>query len=554
MKKYYILLIAALAALGCDTLDTMTDIYTTQYHLDNQASSVIQVGYAPYGYLVNGFSELDNNIAAAKSDEAAMTSLNTSVRYFNNGSWNAYNNPDNPYNNFYKGIRAANYYLDYSVEYKKMLAVARDTLSDSGTAYRRDVENAAYLRAEAHVLKAYYYFELLKRYGDVPLYKEVMTENIFLPKSSYAEVAGYAVGEIDSALEDLAPNWNANVSYAGRFDKGAAMALKSRILLYAASPLNTESFSADEKQAAWEDAAKAAADVIALNTYSLSSDYESLFKGNTSSNKEIIMARSSSANNTLEKANYPIGTAGGNSGLTPSGNLVDAYEYIAAPDPANPFAGRDPRLGFTIATHGSEWNGRTIDVSEGGSDSYHATNASRTGYYLKKYLTDNLVLSQNQTAMHHWIYFRYAEILLNFAEAANEAYGPDQVDATAGISAREALDMVRGRTSVGLPPVDLSKFDGSSDKERMRAAVKAERRVELAFEDHRYWDLLRWKDGEQLGKEITGIKAVKISEGVYSFEKTKVEDRVFESKMYRYPIPFQEISKSKGVLVQNIGW
>lgn len=552
MKRIIIVITTCLAFASCNVLDTAFDINTTQEQLDGQPSMVLKVGYAPYGYMVSGFSDFDNNLGSARCDEAVATSRSASVRYFNNGSWNAYNNPDNRYASFYKGIRAANYYLEYSVEYKKMLAVARDTLSDNGTAYHLDVINAGYLRAEARVLKAYYYFELLKRYGDVPLYKNVPADAKFLPRTPYAEVVEYAIKEIDDALPSLAPDWKSYASFDGRFNKGAALALKSRILLYAASPLNTEGMSDAERTAAWERAANAASDVIALGQYQLSDSYKNLFVGNTSSNKEIILSRRSSPSNNLEKANYPIATAGGNSGITPSGNLVDAYEYTGTPDPASPFAKRDPRLAFTIVTNGSTWNSRTIDISENGTDSYRNTNASRTGYYLKKYLTDDLVLTQSQTAMHHWVYFRYAEILLNYAEAANEVWGPD-VAGTCGLTAREALNMVRNRPSVALGDIDLSKFAGIDERTQMRAAVKAERRVELAFEDHRYWDLLRWKDGASLAETITGIKA-SVNGDKIKYEKIDVEPRVFEENMYRYPLPHEEVSKAGGVLVQNEGW
>ena len=94
-------------------------------------------------------------------------------------------------------------------------------------------------------------------------------------------------------------------------------------------------------------------------------------------------------------------------------------------DPANPYANRDPRLEASIVTNGSTWNGRTIDQSAGAMDDMAQPNASRTGYYLKKFLTDNLNLTQGATAQHNWVVFRYAEILLNYAEAMNEAYGPD---------------------------------------------------------------------------------------------------------------------------------
>ena len=113
--------------------------------------------------------------------------------------------------------------------------------------------------------------------------------------------------------------------------------------------------------------------------------------------------------------------------------------------------------------------------------------------------------------------------------------------------------MVRNRPSVALGDIDLSKFVGIDERTQMRAAVKAERRVELAFEDHRYWDLLRWKDGASLAETITGIKASTNGDKI-KYEKIDVEPRVFEENMYRYPLPHEEVSKSGGVLVQNEGW
>lgn len=548
MKRFITIIFVAVLTAGCNYLDTMVDSYTTQETLDTQYSSVLRVAYAQYGYMVDGFSELDGNIAAVKSDEAVATNSSASARYFNNGSWNAYYNPDNRYENFYRGIRAANFYLENYSNYEERLSFRRDTLSSSNREnWLRDIQNAKYLYAEAHVVKAYYYFELLKRYGGVPLHKEVPTDNTFVPRATFDEVVNYAVAEIDACLPNLAPDWSSYSDWAGRFDKGAAMALKSRILLYAASPLNTEGLSATDIQTKWEAAANAAHDVIKTARYSLANEYSSLFTGNTSGNPEIILSRRSTTSNGLEKENYPIATAGGNNSITPSGNLVDAYEYIGAPT-ADPYKNRDKRFYSTIVHNGADWNGRNIDISENGSDSYKAIGASRTGYFLKKYLTDALDLTKNQTAAHHWIHFRYAEILLNYAEAANEAWGPEEgAHVSTGITAMEALNRVRNRA--GLANVDLSKYTGANNKERMRNAIKAERRVELAFEDHRFWDLLRWKDVDALKQNITGVTF----NGV-SYTKTMVESRVFEPHMLRYPIPYTEVSKSNGVISQNQGW
>ena len=172
------------------------------------------------------------------------------------------------------------------------------------------------------------------------------------------------------------------------------------------------------------------------------------------------------------------------------------------------------------------------------------TNASRTGYYLKKFMNDGLNLVQVQTVVHHWVVMRYAEVLLEYAEAMNEAYGPDN-DNGYGMSARAALNAVRNRTGVNMPAVTVTAQDD------FRTAVKHERRIELAFEDYRYWDLLRWKDaGTALNAPLLGVK---VNQGVYT--TFTVENRVFDAnKMYYYPFPQTEISISNGVLVQNTGW
>jgi hypothetical protein len=172
-------------------------------------------------------------------------------------------------------------------------------------------------------------------------------------------------------------------------------------------------------------------------------------------------------------------------------------------------------------------------------------NASRTGYYLKKFLTDNLNLTQGQNAQHNWVAYRWAEVLLNYAEAMNEAYGPDAVPAGYLMSARQALQKVRDRASVNLPKVT------ASDKESFREVVKHERRIELAFEDHRYWDLLRWKDAmDVLNKPVLGVKITKNGEG-WNYEVTEVATRTFYERNYYLPFLRSEIENSNNTLEQN---
>ncbi|GHV58033.1 starch-binding protein [Bacteroidia bacterium] len=553
MKKNHLFIAICLLTgmTGCDFLDTKTDLNLTQENIDSDYSKLKNIGYAPYTFLRNGFSAIDNNLAAVVSDEAEQTAAASSSQFFNNGSWNAYYNPLDIYAENYMGIRAANYFLEYSVDYKEKLAQNRDTLSDRGAKYREDVEDVEWLRAEAHILRAYFYSELVTRYGSVPFVKETLAidDNLDLPRTPYENIVDFIVAEIDQNKDALQANWKTrDVNRDGRFDLGVALALKSRILLYAASPLHNEG----NNTVKWEKAAEAAYDVICLNRYSLHNNYRNLFlETNSATSAEVILAIRCGSSNGLERSNYPIGTEGGYSGVTPSHNLVAAYEYTGTPDPQNPYTNRDPRLAASVVTNNSTWTGRTLEIWPGGRDARNNANASRTGYYLKKFLNDELDLLHGTTKIHNWIVFRYAEILLNYAEAMNEAYGPDNNNGYS-LTAREALNQVRNRPGVNLPPVDVA----TGDKTAMREKIKHERQIELAFEDHRYWDLIRWKDAEtELNKPLKGIEATKIADNTFSYTELNVESRKFIApKMYYFPIPNSEIRKSKGILVQNPGW
>jgi hypothetical protein len=555
MRKQYILfLIACLATgmTGCDFLDTRIDTNLLQEDVDSDYSKLGSFGYTPYTYLQNGFSVLGGNLLAGISDEAEETSNSSLSLFFNRGSWDAYYNPIDKYEHNYEGIRAANFFLEYSIDYPTKLAHNRDTISSSKKEeYRRDVQDIEWLRAEAHILRAYFYFDLIKRYGGVPFVDKVLslTDNLDLPRMDFDEIVDFIISEIDQYKDDLQVDWKTLYQERdGRFTASAALALKSRVLLYAASPLHNESNDAGK----WAKAAEAAYDVIGLNKFQLDGNYRQLFlENNSATSNEVIWSIRCGASNSLERANYPIATPGGYSGVTPSHNLVSAYEYTGVPDADNPYANRDPRLDYSIVTNNSVWTGRTIEIWHEGRDSHTNANASRTGYYLKKFLVDDLDLEHNTVKVRNWIVFRYAEILLNYAEAMNEAYGPDDAHGYT-LTAREAVNRVRNRTGVAMPPVDVA----SGDKTGMRVKIKHERQIELAFEEHRYWDLLRWKDAETgLNQPLLGVRAAKIGENQFSYEVFNVESRTFIApKMYYHPIPNTEIKKSNGILEQNPGW
>ena len=549
--KHHILIATALilSMSSCeDFLDTSLDTNQTNETLATNRSTIWAFANAFYSPIHNGYSAIDGNIFASASDEAQQASASSDVIYFNKGMVNANVNPlSYHYTNCYEGIRAANYFLDYVADGKgkALLELNRNLVTDAES-YKRDLLSLDWYIAEAHIARAYYYAELIKMYGGMPIVEQTMSQNDgqMIGRSSYEECVEYIVKEIDTWKDKLAKDWNNYADREGRFTLGAALAIKSRVLLYAASPLHNPT----DDNAKWVRAAQAANEFLKCGDidYHLDPSYSNYFKGEASlTSQETIFLVRREASNNLEKANYPIATPGGKSGVCPTENLVSQYEYIGEPDASNPYANRDPRLAASIVTNGSQWNGRTIAQAAGETDDMAKANASPTGYYLKKFLTDELNLIQGQTAQHNWVAYRYAEILLNYAEAMNEAFGPNNVPDGYVMSAKEALQKVRDRASVSLPAIN------SSSIETFRNAVKHERQIEFAFEDHRYWDLLRWKDAMTvLNKPVQGVKISK-SGDKYFYTVVDVASRKFYERNYFLPLLHSEIEKSNGTLSQN---
>jgi hypothetical protein len=548
--------VIASAVSGCTkfSLDTKIDTYRTPATIATDRATLFSFANAFYVDIPNGYTSLDGNLFDAASDDAQQTAkYSTNAQLFNEGALSpgSINIPagEGFYKNMYDGIQAANFFLDYSKNAGAFLIMNRDTVDDKVN-YTRDRLFIGWYRGEAHIARAFYYAELIKRYGGVPIIESTLqhTDSAYYHRSAYDQVVSYIVSEIDNYKDSLQTNW-ASSGYAdqlGRFTKGAALALKARVLLEAASPLHNT--GADI--AKWQAAASAANDVIGLNLYSLAPGYGSYFTGNNATTSpETIFAEYNPAGNQQEMANYPIGTPGGHSGVTPTQDLVSQYEFIAAPDPSNPYANRDPRLNATVVVNGSTWNGRMIDESPGGKDDMALANTSRTGFYLKKFLTDNLNLTQGGTAAHPWVIFRFGEVLLNYAEAMNEAYGPDASNGYS-MTARQALQKLRSRASASLPAVTAA---GQTD---FRQAVQHERRVELAFENFRYWDLLRWQQAQAvLNNPVQGVAITKNANGTtFSYQVVDVATRKFPPAMYYFPFYQGEITNSKGTLVQNPGY
>lgn len=228
--------------------------------------------------------------------------------------------------------------------------------------------------------------------------------------------------------------------------------------------------------------------------------------------------------------------------LSASGWVCDDPAF----DPAQPYANRDPRFYNTVLYDNAQFKGRPIEVFENGQDARPIDGATLTGYYLKKYVEESVDLSPtvNSTAYHHWILYRYAETLLNYAEAMNEAYGPND-PGSFSLTALDALNQVRTRAN-------MPAYSDLSQNE-FREALQRERRVELAFEGHRFWDIRRWKIGGNTQKAIHGVDIELNGAGERVFTLKTVENRVWDDRMNLFPIPQQEVYINNE-LGQNPGW
>ena len=560
MKKINILLSSSIAVLLLSSCNPILDREMILTMTEKQALESYDVAQKRvnglYTYLPNGFSPVGGAMMAAASDEAEYSAASSSVHMFNNGSWNPLNNPDNVWTYYYQGIRQATLFLETADQ----INMERYKLDPQNQAdYEMRMANIERWKYEARFLRAYFYSELVKRYGGVPLANELMdmdTDYRNIPRNTLQECIDFIVDECGQVAPHLPAVYQA--SDMGRVTRGAALALKSRVLLYAASELFNNpvwaqgyerkdliSLSGTDRQTRWENAAKAAGEVlwgadVAEAGYKLSGNYQSLFR--SFSDNEIVLVRRNGYDNSFEKSNYPIGADQATGGTAPSGNLVDAYETTGGrtftwKDPsmaARPYENRDPRFAATIMPNNSTFQGRPVECWEGGADGPDKNNASRTGYYLLKYVDPELKLLQGQSAIHSWIIIRLGEIYLNYAEAMNEAYGPD-AKGIYGKSAREAVNEVRGR--VGMPDVV------ADSKEEMREKIRHERRVELAFEDHRFWDVRRWMTApDDLNAPLKGVKVTRLSYNSFEYQSVEVESRSFKRSMYFYPIPQNELN------------
>ena len=468
-------------------------------------------------------------------------------------------------------------------------------------------------KAEARFLRAWYYAMLLRHYGGVPLIGDNIYEvddDMKTSRDTYADCVEYIVNECELAARDL-PNKFRGIN-TGRATAGSCKGLISRVRLYEASKLfNGSDFGKsagfpkelighlEYNKERWKTAVDAALDVIKMNTFSIYSNHKdekgnsepgwgfyAIFHNNDFYNvsdagdgitypdgtycEMLFEYRPTAAGKEREALFGPPSCGGdGNGGYVyhdlveqfpmKDGKNIDDLTSKYTYNPLKPAEGRDPRLANTVVWHGSKLNSagdrnHTIYTHVGAGSTSDAFGAGTpTGYYIRKF-------SHRGVAGNHWIstsqafdLIRYSEILLNYAEAANEYYGPNHKEILDGhvVSPYEVLRTLRERA--GIDPGSDGRYglkEGiESDYEKMQEAIRLERRIELAFEGHRFFDVRRWMIAETTeNQQMHGYKITRSTNGIEKGEKVKVRKHTFREAMYFFPIPYKETVKSDDLL------
>lgn len=553
MKKNRNLLITILVVLasGCsDMLDIKPTTFISDEAIWEDKNLINQFVANTYGSMLCGFNrctagyEQDwsmswaGNLDAA-TDDFASVSDGPIYTQLNKDAITAQSCPfvEEIWNQEYKVIRKCNIIIERAPGVDERILSATE---------KKRVE------AEARFLRAFCHFELARTFGKAPLIVKAqsLTDELQVAPSSFADIVKFVKEECDLYADNLPLSYSDDE--AGHATKGAFLALKSRALLYLASPLN----SADDSRK-WADAAQAAQDVMDLDIYKLykltDTPYRSMAFDKTAANKEVIFERRftfpEAPHNIHMMWSLDAVDAGSWNGLYPTQNLVDAYETVngkLTTDPTNtmyntqdPYTNRDARFYQSIIYNGATWETHrmsmvtnTVDPSKNGSCKPQLGKA-RCGYGPKKFIEEldpSTNLYGGYAQSNNWPYIRYAEVLLNYAEAKNEELAaPDP-------SVYLAINEVRSRSGQPDLPSGLSKIE-------MRERIKNERRIELLLEEHRFYDLRRWKDGDVLAAPIMGMN-IYDDNVTLRYEVSKVEDRIFNGTHYYLPIPLKEQEKN----------
>ena len=589
MIKYIFIAIAGLLVLsGCeDLLEPANENHKNIEQMYTDANYAEGILITAYRYIPGYY---DNSEYA--TDDAVTNQKGNSYLRIATGSWTASYNPFDQWGRSYHAIQYLNLFLENADSVK----------------WAEDPEAAKLFRirmkGEAYGLRALYMYYLLRAHAGFASNQQLMgipllthyldAESDFnIPRATFEQCVQQIYNDLDSAeyclpmeyndvasadeipprfqiSDDLRPEvYNRAMGHYFHqlFNGLIAKAFRSRVSLLAASP----AFQDASNTTTWAVAANNAAKVLDyINGISgLAPEGETWYANKAEINglseginpPEMIWRTNLSTGNSSQEAdNFPPSLFG-KGHMNPTQNLIDAFpdtsgypitDPRSSYDPLNPYAGRDPRLSKYIIYNGSKV-GVTDAMIFTGSDSEtedginKEETSTRTGYYMKKRLRMDVNIDPSSTTgqTHYDPRIRYTEIFLNYAEAANEAWGPDGTGNNS-YSAYDVIKAIRQRAGIGVNNTDPYLEECRTDKSKMRELIRNERRLELCFESFRFWDLRRWK--ADLNESATGIDASSLSDGAFLVEK-----RTYKDYMNYGPIPYSEILKYNN-LIQNSGW
>ena len=592
MKNILFLLVLVLLFSACD--DLFEPALENNRGLDAMYNEPTYAqGILANAYILLPYSSTPNSDVA--TDDAVTNDNANNYLMMATGSWTSANNPMSQW----QGRKNAIQYLNLFLENADEVVWSKDEVISSMYNDR--------LKGEAYGLRAVQMYYLLLAHGGwtqdgrllgVPILtqSESASSDFNVPRNTFQECVDQILDDAEKAIELLPLDYgdisnaeipqkyqSLGVTNAGDYNRvnGNHMrgritgriveAIKAQVSLLAASPAYSNGTTTS-----WEDAAGYAATVLDRiggvsgladnggTWYANISEIEALASGVVPD--EIIWRSDVGQSNSLETDNFPPSLFG--EGLVnPTQNLVDAFPMANGypiDDPAsnydasNPYENRDPRLQNYIVVNEST-QGPNSDVIITGT--YAANNdginkesglSTRTGYYLRKLLRYdcNPNPQYNTQQKHYTARIRYTEIFLDYAEAANEAWGPTGTGGHA-YSAYDVIKAIRERAGVGVDNGDPYLETAKGDQDTMRELIRNERRLELCFENHRFWDLRRWKVSN-LNETAIGIQ-ISESNGTLTYSPLNVEARDYKGYMYYGPIPYAEIQKWSN-LEQNAGW
>ncbi len=541
------------------------------------------------GLLLNGYARLPiqgysfNDVA---TDDAVSNDPNNNYRQMATGKWSSISNPVDQWTGSFAAI-----------QYLNLMLSQADKVTWATTGQYTDVMFNDRIKGETFGLRGLFMYYLLQAHGGFSADGKLLGFPILtapqdgqsdfkVPRNTFDECVQQIYKDLDSAesylpldFENISLDSQIPAKYAGKttvadynrvfgaFDRQRVTArivkgIRAKVSLLAASPAFSQGSTAT-----WTKAADDAAAVLDLNGglsgmaanggYWYASKNAGEINGVSSgvNPPEILWRGNVSDANNLEKDNYPP-TLYGNGHVNPTQNLIDAFpmangypltDPAGGYDPSHPYNNRDPRLALYIVINGSKMGpGATTVYTQVGTsnDGLNATPFStRTGYYMRKLVREdvNLNPANTNTQRHYMPYIRYTELFLTYAEAANEAWGPDGKGSHA-YSARDVIAAIRKRAGITQPDNYLSSINTMED---MRSLIHNERRLELCFEGFRFWDLRRWKDN--LTQSAMGVTI-----NNNSYTSGSVEGRQYADYMYYGPLPYNDVLKEN--LMQNKGW